>query len=302
MKIVQANDITERIMHLYNVGNYPGLSTGWNCLDKHYTVRKGNTTIITGYPTSGKTSFYLNLLMNLTKKFSHRHLIYSPETGTADEIYSELIFMHTGKTFNKQHGNAITEKEVYNSLPFIHEYFKIIEPEETDNTPDNFYELCKEGFKQFEINTFGIDNWNDLEHDIRTRGGSISEYLKYEIPRFNRFAKTNNAHGFLLAHPRNPELGAPKPLPPPRPDQIEGGSLWYAKAQSMLVVHRNWDDPNDYTTLVKVEKAKPKIVGKKGGAAELTYYAALGIYKDDTYKPIQDANNEDLKPFNPAPF
>ena len=291
MKIVSANQITDRIMNLHKFGNYPGVSTGWGNLDKHYTVRKGNTTIITGYPTSGKTSFYLNLLMNLTKKFGQRHLIYSPETGTAEEIYSELIFMYTGKTFNKLHGNAINEGEVYNALPFIQDYFKVIEPEEHENTPDAFYEVCKEGFKDFQISSFGIDNWNDLEHDVRTRGGSISEYLKYEIPRFNRFAKQNDCHGFLLAHPRNPDAGTPNPIPPPRPDQIEGGSLWYAKAQSMLIVHRNWDDPNDYTTLVKVEKAKPKIVGKKGGFAELTYYAALGIYKNDTYKTI-----EDLKP------
>ena len=55
--------------------------------------------------------------------------------------------------------------------------------------------------------------------------------------------------------------------------------MWYAKAQSLVVVHRNWDDPNDYTTLIKVEKAKPRIVGKKG-QVDLTYFGALGIYKD----------------------
>jgi len=124
--------------------------------------------------------------------------------------------------------------------------------------------------------------------------------LKYNSLSSWSIGNIHCAHGFLLAHPRNPELGAPKPLPPPRPDQIEGGSLWYAKAQSMLVVHRNWEDPTDYTTLVKVEKAKPKIVGKKGGSADLTYYAALGIYKDDTFKQPerieQIENNNDIKP------
>lgn len=289
MKLVEANSIMDNIFHLHKNGQYPGMKTGWKSLDELYSVRRGNTTIITGYPTSGKTTFYLNLLVNLTKNFGWKHCVYSPETGTASEIYAELIFMLTGKTFNKTYQNYITEKELYNILPMVQEYFKVIEPEDTNNTLDNLYSEVDYAVKTYNINSFGIDNWNDIEHNMIAKG-TISEYLKHELPKFNRFAKTRDVHGFCLVHPRNPDpLKQGEQLQPPRPDQIEGGSLWYAKAQSLIVVHRNWDDPTNFNTLIKVEKAKPKIVGKKGQAI-LTYYAGFGIYKDNEklYKQVEE--------------
>jgi len=264
MKLVQLNSISDKLYNLREYGNYPGKSTGFRALDPFYNIRKGNTTYITGLPTSGKTQLYLNLISNATSLNRWRHIVYSPETGTPEEIYAEIIHCLTGKSFNKNFYNYISESELNLAKDYVHDFFKVIDPEEGGCSLDDWYKLSEEIMKEFPIDTVGIDNWNDVEHDMSKHSGKISEYLKFQLPRFNRFAKYNNIHGYILVHPRNPDMkGKDKPTAP-RPDEIEGGSLWYAKAQSILVVHRDWSEPDNRTTDIIIAKAKPKIVGKKG--------------------------------------
>lgn len=280
MKRVNLNDIMDKLDKLRTSGNQPGVSTGFKTLDEFYTVKKGNTTIITGWPTSGKTQFMLQLQTNLTALHNWRHVIYSPETGDAPDIYAEIIHCLTGKTFNNKYSNHITESEMYDAASFTHDYFRVLEPVDNEITPEHWYESVKEIQSEMEVHTASIDNWNDVEHDMNNHGGKISEYLKFHLPKFNRFCKTRNIHGFLLAHPRNPETKGKESLPPPRPDQIEGGSLWWAKAQSLIVVDRDWTDPKSTTTDILVQKVKPKIVGKKGNVS-LQFAAAWNCYYEE---------------------
>src|SRR5690606_15857985 len=43
-----------RLMRLYHHGWEKGVSTGWDELDRFYTVRPGEFTVVTGIPNSGK--------------------------------------------------------------------------------------------------------------------------------------------------------------------------------------------------------------------------------------------------------
>lgn len=281
MKLVRLNSITDRLFDLRKNGNYPGQSTGFTKLNPYYTIRRGNTTYITGYPTSGKTQLYIQLMCNTSHLYGWKHLPFTPETGTSEEVYAEIIHCLTGKTFNGRFYNYITEAELYDVLPFVQDHFKIIDPTDGDCTLEAWYEVIREAKREFQVDTAGIDNWNDLEHDMSKHGQKISEYLKYQLPIFNRFAKTENIHGFLLVHPRNPEIMKGEKNPSaPRPDMIEGGSLWYAKAQSILIVHRDWSEPDNRTSEVIVAKAKPKIVGKKG-MIELEYDPSMNCYFEE---------------------
>lgn len=277
MKVVELNSVVSKLESIREHESERGKSTGYRSLDEFYTIIQGNTTIISGHPTSGKSSLYFQFLCNLTCQYNWRHAIHSPETGQAEDIYAKIIHILTGKTFNKKYDNYITEKEMYNVIPFVHDFFKVIEPANDSMSVDEYYELATQIINEFEVHTIGIDNWNDLEHKFQ---GQVSEYLKSQIPRFNRFCKKMNVHGFLLAHPRNPDMRGQKALKAPRPDELEGGSLWYAKAQSLLVAHHDWSNPNDYTTEIYIHKAKPKTVGKKGFIT-LQFAAARDCYFEE---------------------
>lgn len=294
MKIVKLNQITDKLFDLRKHGNYPGESTGFRKLQSLYTIRRGNTTYITGYPSSGKTQMYFQLLCNTTSIHDWRHVIYSPETGNAEEIYAEIIHCLTGKTLSNSYCNQISESELYRIKDFVSDYFIVIDPSDKDNTLENWFEKVKEAASEVKkIDTAGIDNWNDLEHNMTGFSGKISEYLKYQLPVFNKFAKKENIHGFILVHPRNPDgIRSGDSLPAPRHDQIEGGSLWAAKAQNILIVHRDFSDENSFRTDLTVSKVKPKIVGKRG-MAELFFDPRLNSY----YETI-----DGLSVYPPSPF
>lgn len=283
MKIVKLNSVFDKVQVLRETGNLPGVSTGYANLDEHYTVKRGNTTFILGHPIAGKTSFTIQLLCNLTSLHGWKHVIYSPETGNAADIYSEIIHCLTGQTFNKKYSNYIPERALYDVQPFVSDYFTVIEPEEENPmvTIDDWYNAVSDLMKEKEIHSAVIDNWNDIEHDLTKQGGKISEYLKFQLPRFNKYCKSKDIHGFMLAHPRSPDMKGKKEVPPPRMDEFEGGSLFGAKAQSVLIIHRDWSDHQNYTTDIQIAKIKPKIVGKRG-LVHLDYHPSWNCYSDNT--------------------
>lgn len=273
-------DIDDKVHTLWKNGNQPGYKTGFTCLDPYYTVQLGNTTYISGYPTVGKSQFTFQLQCNLTNLYDWKHVIYSPETGNVEDIYAELVHCLTGKTLDKTYANYISEKELFDALAYIKSFFKVIDQDDKPSTLESWYECVKELHKEFNIKTASIDNWNDIEHEISKRGNIISEYLKLELPKFNTFAKKLGIHGFMLIHPKNPQLSGKEPPPPPTPFMLEGGSLWPAKGRNIIILHRDLMDYKNTVVDVVIHKVKPKIVGKKGNI-QLHFAPAFNCYFEE---------------------
>jgi hypothetical protein len=78
-------------MDLYQNGMRAGHYIGFEGARNHYNLRLGNTTILYGHPTSGKSQFMYQLLISMVVNYEMRPIIYSPETGTAAEIYCDII-------------------------------------------------------------------------------------------------------------------------------------------------------------------------------------------------------------------
>jgi len=296
MKVIKPNEIMDSVLNYYERGVYPPHSTGYFTLDEYYKPRLGNTTIITGYPSMGKTEFTLQLLVNTTSLHGWKHLVFTPETGTSEEIVLELVHKFTGKTYRKNYENSISYKDLMTAVAYISDYFYIVEPHEVEGlTLDEWYNVANE--YSGKVNTVTIDNWNDVTHDMGKHAGKVSEYLKFQLPKFNRFCKTKNVHGFILAHPKSPDKVKGEALKPARPEDIEGGSLWWAKGQSIIGIHRDLDT-NNSPTQVLIYKAKPKIVGKMG-MTQLYYHVADGCFSEDGTRSTYPKSNlkTDITPF-----
>jgi len=270
-EIVELNKVTDELFHLQKHGLTPGYKIGFPSLDELYSVKPGRTTIIYGIPTSGKTQFHIQLLTSLTCKHNKKHLIYTPETGSAAEIYAEIIHCLTGKPFSLSSLNRITEKELYKVIPFVQDYFKVIDVEDEGLKFDEWIELTNMAVKDYGIFTSSIDNWNDIEHDME--GGIISEYLKKQLPKFNRNARNHKTHNFIIAHSKNPVMMDKNQEFPkaPRVDEIEGGSLWYAKAVNLICIHREGEERTDgwhqsTEAQIIIRKMKKRVEGRKGTA------------------------------------
>lgn len=272
MKITRINDkhIMDEIMYLRENNTSNLLSTGFETLDKFYKIRPTNTTIIYGYPASGKSEFALQMLVGLSAK-GKKHLIYTPETGNAAEIFCEIAHSLTGKTFDKRFNNYISEAEIYRVQNHIAEYFTIIDDDGIKGlTLEHYEDIIKEVIKDGKgLDCTLIDNFNDLEHKTADLN-SIASYLPKFILDWNRISRQNKIHSFMVCHARNPNGLKSGELPKaPSVYEINGGSAWYAKGQSMICVNRQYEEINgtmkqSNTVDIDIKKVKPKIVGKRG--------------------------------------
>ena len=215
-------------------------------INDHYGVKLGNTTVITGYPTCGKSYFLINMQVALSVKYGWKHLIYTPEMGEVEEVVLTIIEIVAGVRSWK-----LTDTHISSLMPWIDEHFTIMDFENTPTMQD----ICEEAIKQAgKYQTFSIDNMNDLSHTIV---GTMDIYFESQLVMFNRAAKKAKMHGFLTAHPRNPE---PNDITsPPSPDKIKGGSAWWSKSQSIISLMRLGD-----LFTIQFYKIKPRIVGKQG--------------------------------------
>src|SRR5574343_562731 len=123
-RIVELGQVQDEIIHLQKNRQQRGYLVGFEGLDRIYSVKAGTSTIIYGYPTSGKSQFLIQVLCSLASTHGKKCMLLSPETGTAAEIYAEIIHCLTGKTFRDTHNYTITEKELYNVMPFVKDFFK----------------------------------------------------------------------------------------------------------------------------------------------------------------------------------
>jgi twinkle protein len=122
-----------------------------------------------------------------------------------------------------------------------------------------------------------IDPWNELEH-WRQQGISETEYVSQSLSFLRNWARANNVHVWLVAHPaKQPREGGK--LPTPTPDMISGSQHFWNKADCAITVYRDPDDPGSNTVGIFIQKVRFKHIGKPG-MVRLTYNKVNGRYSE----------------------
>jgi hypothetical protein len=317
-KIIELDSkIQDKIFWNQKNGQQAGFKIGFPALDELISFKEKRTSIIYGRPTDGKSQLLIQILCGLATKHNKKALIYSPETGDVDEIYMEIISCLTGKSFLSYSLNyKITEKELYNVIPYVKDMFKVVELDEKEFNLDSWLELTEEAIKDYDIFSSSADNWNDLDH---AESNMISEYLKRNLVKWNRHAKKFNYHGFVIAHARNPQIVKGDEFPKPaRVDEIDGGYAWYAKAMNMLLIHREYEEHAEgwrqsNVAEIHIKKLKKRAEGKKG-ICKLSFDVWQNCYYENRgerfYLPtpfngineVKEQSNNDIQPIEQAPF
>jgi twinkle protein len=253
-------------------------------LDPFYKIVLGSTTYIGGTPGHGKSEFLFEMLIRLSEKYSFKHLIFTPESGFAEDIYLELACKYLGKSNRPNAFNRITKTDFYNTIGFITEHFIVREVEDKTPSPTSLMQEITECIYENEIKTVTIDPWNELLHNFSefNDGGRQDVYLEIALSNVRAFARKHKLHFFVVAHPRTLQKNKEGKYDPPTAYELSGGGTWFAKADSILCVHRPLEhsDTHFERTFVDihVQKAKPKSVGMKG-TAEIDYDWVTGRYK-----------------------
>jgi hypothetical protein len=247
-----------------------------------FTIKEGTTTYIGAAPASGKTELWFEFLINLSCLHGWNHVVFSPETGSSAEIFSELCYKYIGKPY-VQGKNSMTNGEQVSAEMFINQHFIVIDPIDEDLTITKFYQLVDEieRKEQITIHTTTIDPWNELtEEFIPADLGREDKYLSRILGVVRKNARKTGRHNCVINHVRDQPMVAAKTIagtdisyfPMPSARDFAGGQVWFRKGLSVLIPWRPPYGLGDADGVgaeknevhLKVAKSKPKGVSKNG--------------------------------------
>lgn len=303
---VTCRQVWSKLNTLHEKGRIRGKYIGFNALQDKYSVKLGCTTYILGIPGHGKSEWLFEILINLSEFYGWRHIIYSPETGTATDIFLELAIKYCKKPLKQ-----IEQKEFGQAIGFLDEYFYVLNPKDNEKTPDKLFDLALKVKSEFymdhkEFHTFSIDPWNELSHDFSEYSGREDKYLAFMLGHIRQKSKENQIHTFIVAHPRTlREKKNDNSYSPPTTYEFSGGAEWFNKAETIICIYRPkiYDrETNEYYNDVKIiiQKAKPKGIGCNKGEIELYYDVEKSRYYEQIDGQNLFANKEPFK--NEVPF
>jgi len=264
-KLTEHKDVYNDLLDYRTNFNQRGKYLGFESIDEYYTMQLGNVTDWSGFPMSGKTQVLMELLLNTSKFYGWKHLIYFPDVGSKTEIVADLMHKLTGETFNPKYDNHISEETIAKELNWLLEHFKILVKEDVKAklTPFEFWDMAVKIKKEQGLQTACIDSWKDMYHDY-SKYGSYAQYLEIVLPYRNQIAEDNNLHLHTVIHPKltEKENGIRKP---PTPYDLKGGSEWFNSGKCMITVHRESKEDNEAQIIFG--KIKPRSIGSIGNCS-----------------------------------
>lgn len=268
---------------LYKRGHPRGFELGWKDFD--YSILPGSTTYIMGHPHHGKSYFLFEILLQLSQFHGLKHMVFSPENGGAHNVYSVLIGMYMCKDFFK-----LSTDEYERGSQFIEEHFSVIDPIDKQFSVFDF--LLQAEYEK--VNTLSGDPFNEFSHDFRDDYNRQDLYIERVLTEIRKKARATGLHIFILNHAQDGkkiEQGGIRYLPKPMAIDHAGGKAWWKKGQGMISVWRPPEGLNDsdglaydkYTTVVDVQKAKPKGIGTQGEYRFFYDWESNRYYMKDTF-------------------
>jgi hypothetical protein len=235
-------DVRPEMKRQFKEGKKRGETTHIPELDEHFKWKKGFLYGISGWPQHGKSEWTLYLACIKSKFSGWKWLVYSPESGSADEFYDQLAHTFVGRSTDPFYTNQMTESEYDDALEFIKFHFFLIdddllEENSMDASPDTLRQIAEYYKDNFQIDGFIKDNWNNCDHDDSIRD---DKYLKTELKKEKRLAVKKDLCNVILMHPK--EWSGPVPdsgLPCPMTHNLNGGAMWKNKLDIFGAIHRD---------------------------------------------------------------
>ena len=285
VKTVSPLDVIDRVRALWKSGLPAGDKTGWFTLDRHYTVSPGQLTVITGWPSSGKSEFTDALLVNLSE-LGWRFAMFSAENQPVELHIAKLLEKFARKPFGAGPTDRITADELGEYADEVAQSFRFFECSTEQLDIGQILSGAEKYFEQIEPDAkrgLVIDPWNEIEH-WRPPGISETEHISQSLSRIRNWARSMKCHVWIIAHPAKQirEKGA---LPEPTPDMISGSQHWWNKPDCCLCVLRNFADPDSQVVEILIQKIRFKHIGRPGRVT-LLYDRITGRYNEPGPRPV----------------
>lgn len=164
------------------------LSTGWWELDRIWKIYPGQFTIVSGIPGHGKSTFLLNVIVNLAREHAVRSFLYVPENEP-----------HLREKMRKIWGNKPGFDDFAASDCFVQSAL----PDNYDDEPQDLSWVLDKAvvaIKRDEVGLLLIDPWNELEH-AKPATMLMTDYIRLCLMYLKQFCRAYGVAVILVAHP-----------------------------------------------------------------------------------------------------
>jgi len=260
-KVESELDVISYCLDKYKNGYTKGLSTGITPLDRHYTFRKGELTIMTGFANIGKTTTQLFLMIMSSKLYGWKWLMYCPENEPVGDLMIDIAEMYCGKTADKDFTDRIDDFQFLQAISWAYKHFIVLTFSETP-TVEILLDACEIYIKNNKIDGVSLDPLNDLR---ATSNRNKYDYYYDALSNIRRFVKRHNIVFYLVVHPgtaANRLRDDQGNRVAPDMSSVEFGSMFGNRADNFIVFHRNPQSEQWNQTEIHIQKVKfQKLVG-----------------------------------------
>lgn len=286
--IIGVSQLVSAVLHMHANGVDRGLSPGWFTLERYYTVRAGEMTIVTGIPGDGKSTFLSALAVNLARDYAWRFAIFSPENTPLERYAAALVEQYTGRQFDGVAG-PMPEAELVWALEWLDEHVSFLLPDDAVPTIPYLLELARIQVLRQGIRGLILDPWSEIEHS-RPAGQTETEYVSHMLSLIRRFGRLHGVHVWVVAHPTKLLKPSNGVYAPPTPYDIAGSAHFYNKADNCLTVWRDREAGHGRVE-IHIGKIRSREIGRTG-MVELEYDRSCRRYADIGAAFIKDEAKE----------
>jgi twinkle protein len=285
--LYDAQRFGDLVWELYDKGAGKGESTGYESVDELYTIVPGQVTIVTGIPSSGKSEFIDQVMVNLAISKGWKFGICSFENEPRFHI-AKLMSKRSGIHFFDGYHRRMNKEEARAAFNFVDEHFSFVHQDDGSLADlDSILDRLRIAILRFGIRGAIIDPYNFISRDSRDK--SETEWISDMLTKVKAFAMGHGIHIWFVAHPTKMQRGADGRIPAPGGFDISGSAAWFAKADCGLTVHREKDDP--LVAQIHIWKCRFSWVGKQG-QTHLLYNIGTTQY---TEMSNEDQEGEEFK-------
>ena len=268
--IYTADEYLGAVEDIFSKGLGGGVSTGISTLDELFTIAPGQLSVVTGLPSSGKSEFVDQIMINLATQHSWKFAVASFENPPHFHI-SKLAEKITGKSFHPGSQNRMTKSEMTEAYHFINDHFVFLDNKDgVVSSVDSIISRTKAAILRMGVRGLVIDPYNFIEQAEGEEHLSINAMLT----KITTFAKAHDVHVWFVAHPTKVYPNEKGEYPVVGGNHISGSAAWFAKADVGITVHRS-----EQSTDIHCWKMRFKWLGKQG-AVPLSYDVVNGRYSN----------------------
>ena len=304
--VFTADDVKESIFKIRNGGVKRGAYTGLPSLYKKYSMKLGSTTYIYASPHQGKSQFAFELLVNTAEFNGWRWAMFTPETGSPADVFSELLWVYLRKPIMINDKITATDEEVQKGIDFINSRFYIIDGGLRDVTASNVLEYTESIEQDFgKIQGLLVDPYTEITNDT-SAGVRDDIAIGKDLSKFRKYASDKNWHIVVTVHTKYMQAKYKDGIsfvPKPTMSEVAGGQMWSRRGFMIINIWRcpfGLSDENGVPyepnqVEITIQKAKPKIVGALG-VVTLYYDKMMNRYyeKDENGKPLFAHQDPDM--------